>query len=469
MQNSTEMKKNNLLLLISLLFFSTLIVSCNRETEEPSAPKTKTVKDYSADITYTWNNHYVEIIKRTVGYRPPISARVLAYLGLAAYEAVAPGMKDYQSIAGYFPTLKIPKIETGKEYHWGVSANAAYLYSIKSFIQNINSTDFRKTDSIANVFFEKYKAECDTETFNRSKKFGEEVGNAVYLYSVEDGQTQAFANNKPLDYLPPRGPDKWRSTAPDFLPALTPTWGRVRTFFAKVDASQYKPPHVFSTEKTSEIYKEALEVQSAVKNLTTESKWIAEFWSDDLHTYTIDAAARWIAIADAFMKGKNVDLETAIYVDAKMGILLHDAAVNCWHEKYMYNYPRPATYIGDYMEANWRSILRDPTKPEGQQIGVTPQHPSYPSGHSVFGQAAAEILINVFGDKINFTDRTHEGETYFDGRPRTFTSFTKMAEENAYSRIPLGVHFRMDCVEGLRLGKIVGQQINAAKWSKTLQ
>ena len=30
-----------------------------------------------------------------------------------------------------------------------------------------------------------------------------------------------------------------------------------------------------------------------------------------------------------------------------------------------------------------------------------------------------------------------------------------MAEENAYSRIPLGVHIRLDCTEGLRLGKVI--------------
>jgi membrane-associated phospholipid phosphatase len=126
------------------------------------------------------------------------------------------------------------------------------------------------------------------------------------------------------------------------------------------------------------------------------------------------------------------------------------------------------TYINNNIDAAWRPILRDPTKPAGQQIGVTPQHPSYPSGHSIYGALAATILINEFGDNISFTDRTHEGETFFDGRPRSFTSFTKMAEENAYSRIPLGVHYRMDCVEGLRLGKIVAQRFNGVRW-KTLQ
>ena len=35
-----------------------------------------------------------------------------------------------------------------------------------------------------------------------------------------------------------------------------------------------------------------------------------------------------------------------------------------------------------------------------------------------------------------------------------------MAEENAYSRIPLGVHIEMDCTEGLRLGYEIADGIN---------
>ena len=34
-------------------------------------------------------------------------------------------------------------------------------------------------------------------------------------------------------------------------------------------------------------------------------------------------------------------------------------------------------------------------------------------------------------------------------------TWQEMAEENAYSRIPLGVHIRMDCKEGLRLGNLM--------------
>ncbi|MEO1097778.1 MAG: hypothetical protein AAFX57_08485 [Bacteroidota bacterium] len=36
-----------------------------------------------------------------------------------------------------------------------------------------------------------------------------------------------------------------------------------------------------------------------------------------------------------------------------------------------------------------------------------------------------------------------------------------MAEENAFSRIPLGVHMRMDCAEGLRLGYEIADAVNS--------
>jgi hypothetical protein len=34
-----------------------------------------------------------------------------------------------------------------------------------------------------------------------------------------------------------------------------------------------------------------------------------------------------------------------------------------------------------------------------------------------------------------------------------------MSRENALSRIVGGVHYRMDCEEGLRIGQIIGQKI----------
>lgn len=76
------------------------------------------------------------------------------------------------------------------------------------------------------------------------------------------------------------------------------------------------------------------------------------------------------------------------------------------------------------------------------------------------------MLADLYGDTYNMVDRCHEGRTEFISAPRAFNSFFAMAEENAYSRIPLGVHFEMDAVEGLNLGYGVGSKVNALPWRK---
>jgi len=39
-----------------------------------------------------------------------------------------------------------------------------------------------------------------------------------------------------------------------------------------------------------------------------------------------------------------------------------------------------------------------------------------------------------------------------------------MAQENAYSRLPIGVHFRMDSEAALDLGYKVGRRVNNLPW-----
>jgi hypothetical protein len=63
-----------------------------------------------------------------------------------------------------------------------------------------------------------------------------------------------------------------------------------------------------------------------------------------------------------------------------------------------------------------------------------------------------------------FTDLCHQFRTEFLGTPRSFSSFREMADEDAYSRIPLGVHFRMDCEEGVRLGELAAQRVLNLPW-----
>jgi hypothetical protein len=64
------------------------------------------------------------------------------------------------------------------------------------------------------------------------------------------------------------------------------------------------------------------------------------------------------------------------------------------------------------------------------------------------------------------TDNCHANRTDFEGKPRAFNTFYEMAVENAWSRVPLGVHFRMDCEQGVNLGYRCGRKVNQIKWKK---
>ena len=158
---------------------------------------------------------------------------------------------------------------------------------------------------------------------------------------------------------------------------------------------------------------------------------------------------------------EHSDLQTAIVTYAKVGMALNDAAVGCWNSKYLYNVERPETYIQRVIDPNWKPGLENPLTGEK---GVTPSFPAYPSGHSTMGAAGAEALASMFGYSYSMTDNCHLNRVEFNGTPRTFGSFYEMALENAWSRVPLGVHFRMDSEEGVRYGTVIGRYVNNLPW-----
>ncbi|HNM27605.1 MAG TPA: hypothetical protein PKL15_19305, partial [Saprospiraceae bacterium] len=87
-------------------------------------------------------------------------------------------------------------------------------------------------------------------------------------------------------------------------------------------------------------------------------------------------------------------------------------------------------------------------------------------GHATFGAAGAEAIASEFGYAYSMTDRCHEGRSEFIGTPRSFGSLYEMAQETGWSRVPLGVHFRMDSEEGVRYGTVIGRHVNDLPWKK---
>jgi hypothetical protein len=240
----------------------------------------------------------------------------------------------------------------------------------------------------------------------------------------------------------------WEPTPPLFNPnPLQPCWGLIRPMVLTSGEECAPPGHPrFSPAVASDFFAAGFEVYNVVTGLTDEQKAIADFWSDGAGT-TGTPPGHWIAIVSQIARKDDLSLAEAAEAYARVGIAVHDAFIGCWNTKYVYNLQRPVTYINDNIDGNWMPYL------------LTPNFPSYTSGHSTQSGAAASVLTDMFGVK-KFRDTTHIDHALLPPqKPRTFESFYEAAAEAAVSRLYGGIHYRFDNNDGLASGECIGQAI----------
>ncbi|MEY4904283.1 MAG: hypothetical protein RLZZ292_2098 [Bacteroidota bacterium] len=470
----TKFTTSRLLLLVFAL--TTLLFNACRQ----DAPvEKKTVDTYDAQSIIKWNNKFLELERYAAGCRPTPAPRMLAYIGLATYEACANGLKTHNSVASNFSGLNIPAATAGYEYHYPTVVNAAYAYMAKQFfgaVPSITPTQLEGIEALRKTLESDYVGKAAPDVLLKSKEYGEAVAKAVYEYAATD----AVAHNHHLDpfkdnvgkYHSSNVPGHWQPTFPGPSKPMFPDAGSWRTFGFKDDSEKLlKKPIPYSTKTNSQYYQQGLEVANTATDminpadeLTSNQRALSFFWSDDLTNLTFSPGPRWMAIGNQALVQSQSNLETAVLMNVKVGLALNDAAVACWYNKYYYDVERPETYIKKVIDQAWEPVLYNPLTGDK---GFTPPFPAYPSGHSTMSGAGAEALSSIFGYSYALTDRCHEGRSDFEGSsPRSYGSFYEMAEENAYSRIPLGVHWRMDCEEGVNLGIRAGRKINGLNWNK---
>jgi len=454
-------------MLPALFLMGVLFTACdNDDDDKVLVLDEKSVADYDYEVALKWNEVFLEIERYAAGYRPGPAPRALAYIGLASYEACAPGMEDHQSIASQYPGLTLPVADANEEYHWPAVVNTLRANLMRRFFRTARVDLFEKIAALENALGSKFRTQTSEAVYKRSVAHGQAVADAIWAWSATDltgheAYLDPFKGYNWADYQ--NKPGHWRPTVPGPTQPMFPFWGRARTFAISEADKLCPPPIPYNESPNSAFFNQAMEVYAQTVNAPYENIWIAEFWSDDLVNLTFSPGPRWMAIANQVFEAEDVDLETALLTDAKVGMALNDAAVACWHSKYYYNVERPESYIKRIIDSKWEPVLDNPLNTDK---GFSPAFPAYPSGHSTMGAAGAEALSSIFGYNYAMTDRCHENRSDFEGRPRTFGSFYEMAEENAWSRVPLGVHFRMDSEQGVNLGYRVARKVNKLPWNK---
>jgi hypothetical protein len=290
-----------------------------------------------------------------------------------------------------------------------------------------------------------------------AKTQGIELGRASAAAIVE--LRAADGSDTPLqDFEYPQGPlpGDFRFP-PGFNFAFAPGWGRVTPFVLK-HASQFRasPPHRLSSKKYAADYNEVKSLGGdGVTTLTArtdEQTQIGLFWIES-------SPLGWNRIARNVSALQRLGLWENARLFGLLNLALADGYIGAGDGKYHFNLWRPVTAIHNGDTDTNPDTAGDLTWTPLQANYPTPDHPS---AHSIEGGAGAEVLKEFFGtDHIGFSTCSltmPEGSRCTDASPvyRSYTSFSQAAEENAISRIYVGIHFRHAIDEGVKQGRKIG-------------
>ncbi len=429
-----------------------------------SQPQNNVAVNYSADFLHEWFKLECHLVKETKGFFPPQAARAFGLLGVTAYEASYRGIPGARSLAGQlngFSSALMPQVNAlSVQYHWGLVTNAASAEMIRlTFGGNLSTRNQAKVDSIEARYHNEFKGLALSKPVAAlSVQLGKDIAAAVFEYSKSDGGHEAYLTPFSKTYKAPVGADKWVPTDADNLTPLCPDWDKCRPMLASNMAYAVPPrPIAFSTDPKSDFYRAAMQVNNVVKNVTPEQVEIARFWADDPFS-TCTPTGHTFGILTQLLEEDGATLEKSAVAYAQLGIAENDAFITCWKIKYDFALIRPVSYIQQYIDPSFRTVIG------------TPPFPAYTSGHATEAAVGERVFTALFtnGDgKREFTDRSQLQHGF---SVRKFTSFQQMSAECADSRLYGGIHYDMDNQRGLQMGREVGDNVlRLIDWPKNLK
>ncbi|QHV96461.1 vanadium-dependent haloperoxidase [Spirosoma endbachense] len=432
--NQSTTRRPNLLPIIWLLVCFLLTAFY----PDPQQPKGPDAASYSSEVVSNWLTTQLKVT-RTTPAPPPFTVRRFAYIGVALYESIVPGLSAYQSLAPQLNGLPaLPTVNPTMSYYWPASANAALAAMTRYFYPTTSSANKATIDSLEAANTASYQKDRPLDELTRSAEFGKKIAAAVFDWSKTDGHDNNTA------YTLPVGKGLWVSTPPAFVGAALPNWGKCRPMIRSASEVPLEAPITYSEEHASEYYAQVKEVYDISQNLTPEQKAIALFWADDPDGKSF-GGGHWMSILNQVLTSQKPGLDVAAQAFAQIGVATSMAGITIFKGKYQYNGMRPVTYIRTVMnQPNWNALI------------VTPPHPEYPSGHALISSAAAQTLTLLFGSNYKFTDNSYNSLGF---SPRTYNSFDEAAIEAGNSRVYGGIHYRKSCDVSRVQGKLIAQNV----------
>ena len=396
---------------------------------------------------------------------PCRASRAIAIVHVAMFESVNSIYRRYRSYLGLLPVAAASSDRAA-------IAQAARDALVAMFPSQSDRFDAFLAEDLAAL------------AAGRLKTNGIEAGQRAAAAILARRSNDGSAHSEPLlgvDYIPSAEPGMWRQDPiSQARIALGGRWSTVQPFVMQ-SAVQFRlpaPPALNSFEHTA-AFVEAKRLGGDVANTSTErdaeETKIGTFWAYD-GTPSLCAPPRlYNQIARTVAQQQRTTGIELLRLLTVANVAMADTAIAAWDSKYFHGRGRPVTMIREAADDGNEDTVPDTTfhplgAPASNLSGpnFTPPFPAYPSGHAAFGGALFQTLRRFYGrDNIAFTFVSDEyNGTTLDSEgnvrplvPRSFQSLTDAEDENAASRIYLGIHWKYDATDGVDQGRNVGNWV----------
>ncbi|MFG2983932.1 vanadium-dependent haloperoxidase [Streptomyces sp. NPDC048258] len=261
---------------------------------------------------------------------------------------------------------------------------------------------------------------------------------AVLASRAGDGLDPASVNT-PFT-APAAAPGVWQPTPDGYAPAVQYGNRLARPFLLeRPDQFRLGPPPALDSRRYKADLAEVRAYGAADSSVRTPRQTeTANFWyGSSLTLYTEPLR---VAVARSHRSTADQAALLALFHAA-----LVDTQIATSDSKYTYLRWRPVTAI------RTGSIAADPT---WSPLHETPAHPDYPSGHATYAGAAQAVLDALAGPQtapFELTSPTAPGVR------RTYSSWSRLTQDNVDARVYSGIHSRTADEAGVRLGDAVGR------------
>jgi hypothetical protein len=447
--------------------------------------------DPSENLILQWNDAVIQAIRDT-RTAPPIAARAMAIVNTCAFDAWSAYVHNARAtrsprnfkIYTKSPDAKIESVAraaylAARDLFRGSSQQAYFdaVLAAQGYKPDTKTTDLKTPAGVANVACSRVLAYRHQD---QSNQLGEMNGGVPYSdwtgYQPVNTPDHVADPNRWQPLRVPNGQGGY--TEQKFL---TPHWGQIKPFALRDWHMQVVDPIRQSILRgTGRVgpamigepeYDQQSQIQVSYSGrLSDQQKVIAEYWADGPGSET--PPGHWMALAQNISKRDQHTFDEDVKLMFALSNTLFDTSIACWGAKVMFDSARPITtirylYAGQKIKA-WagpgrgtRTIAGEEFQPYQSLTFVTPPFAEYPSGHSAFSAAAAEVLkkftgSDYFGHEHLFaagTSRIEPGVT--PGAPVTlsWSTFTEAADEAGMSRRYGGIHFVDGDIDSRRFGR----------------